>query len=189
MGQRARVEAVVDQRQPGLLERMVDSALRGPNPTRYDAAAFFGNSLFQLMLPLGFKSAVRKSDNLILVLDDSSANLPWEMLETDGVPMIKRTRLVRQFITQRYRREVVRTDLMNACVIGDPDTQGYFKQFRPKGDGPWPGGWWGCPVRCAKARRSAACWMARAIPPGVWAAAPVPWRCSTNCSPGLTGSW
>lgn len=138
MGQRARVEAVVDQRQPGLLERMVDSALRGPNPTRYDAAAFFGNSLFQLMLPLGFKSAVRKSDNLILVLDDSSANLPWEMLETDGVPMIKRTRLVRQFITQRYRREVVRTDLMNACVIGDPDTQGYFKQFRPKGDGPWP---------------------------------------------------
>lgn len=138
MGQRARVEAVIDQRQPGLLEKMVDSALRGPNSTRYDSAAFFGNSLFQLMLPLGFKSAVRKSDNLILVLDDSSANLPWEMLETDGVPMISRTRLVRQFITQRYRREVIRTDLMNACVIGNPDTQGYFKQFRPKGDGPWP---------------------------------------------------
>ncbi|WP_338585513.1 CHAT domain-containing protein [Pseudomonas sp. MAG733B] len=138
MGQRARVEAVIDQRQPGLLEKMVDSALRGPNSTRYDATAFFGNSLFQLMLPLSFKSAVRKSDNLILVLDDSSANLPWEMLETDGVPMIKRTRLVRQFITQQYRREVVRSDLMNACVIGNPDTHGYFKQFRPKGDGPWP---------------------------------------------------
>lgn len=138
MGQRARVEAVIDQRQPGLLEKMVDSALRGPNSTRYDSTAFFGNSLFQLMLPLGFKSAVRKSDNLILVLDDSSANLPWEMLETDGVPMIKRTRLVRQFITRQYRREVLRTDLMNACVIGNPDTHGYFKQFRPKGDGPWP---------------------------------------------------
>ncbi|MHC2148346.1 CHAT domain-containing protein [Pseudomonas sp. 210_17 TE3656] len=138
MGQRARVEAVIDQRQPGLLERMVDSALRGQNNTRYDSTAFFGNSLFQLMLPLGFKSAVRKSDNLILVLDDSSANLPWEMLETDGVPLIKRTRLVRQFITRQYRREVVRTDLMNACVIGDPSTVGYFKQFKPKGEGPWP---------------------------------------------------
>ncbi|MEN5036301.1 CHAT domain-containing protein [Pseudomonas sp. TWI929] len=138
MGQRARVEALVDQRQPGLLEKMVDSAVRGPTSTRYDSAAFFGNSLFQLMLPLAFKSAVRKADNLMLVLDDSSANLPWEMLETDGEPLIKRTRLVRQFITQSYRREVVRTDLMNACVIGNPDTQGYFKQFKPKGEGPWP---------------------------------------------------
>ncbi|MGE8417209.1 CHAT domain protein [compost metagenome] len=133
MGQRARVEALVDQRQPGLLEKMVDSALRGQNSTRYDSSAFFGNSLFQLMLPLGFKSAVRKSDNLILVLDDSSANLPWEMLESDGVPLIKRTRLVRQFITQRYRREVVRTDIMNACVIGNPSTRGYFTQFGIKG--------------------------------------------------------
>lgn len=133
MGQRARVEALVDQRQPGLLEKMVDSALRGQYSTRYDSTAFFGNSLFQLMLPLSFKSAVRKSDNLILVVDDSSANLPWEMLESDGVPLIKRTRLVRQFITQQYRREVVRTDIMNACVIGNPDTQGYFNQFGVKG--------------------------------------------------------
>ncbi|MFK8331896.1 CHAT domain-containing protein [Pseudomonas sp. BJa5] len=138
MGQRARVEALVDQRQPGLLEKMVDSALRGASTTRYDSAAFFGNSLFQLMLPLAFKGAVRKSDNLMLVLDESSANLPWEMLETDGEPLIRRTRLVRQFITQRYRREVVRTDLMNACVIGNPGTQGYFKQFKSKGDGPSP---------------------------------------------------
>ncbi|AIL61232.1 DUF7379 domain-containing protein [Pseudomonas alkylphenolica] len=135
MGQRARVEALVDQRQPGLLEKMVDSALRG-HSTRYDPTAFFGNSLFQLMLPLSFKSAVRKSDNLILVLDDSSANLPWEMLESDGVPLIKRSRLVRQFITQQYRREVVRTDIMNACVVGNPDTRGYFKQFGEKGQEP-----------------------------------------------------
>ncbi len=129
MGDKARVEALVEQRQPGLVEKLVDSALRGQGCTFYDKKSFFGNTLFQLMLPIEFKSSVRKSRNLILMVDASSANLPWEMLEADGEPLIRRTRMIRQFITERFRREVLRTDSMSACVIANPSTEGYYTQF------------------------------------------------------------
>ncbi|WP_166359555.1 CHAT domain-containing protein [Pseudomonas akapageensis] len=129
MGDKARVEALVEQRQPGLVEKLVDSSLKGQGCTVYQKNSFFGNTLFQLLLPLTFKSSVRRSRNLILMVDQSSANLPWEMLETDGEPLIKRTRMVRQFITERFRREVLRTDSMSACVIANPSTEGYYTQF------------------------------------------------------------
>ncbi|MNF24572.1 CHAT domain protein [compost metagenome] len=132
MGDKARVEALVEQRQPGLVEKLVDSALKGENRTGYNKKSFFGNTLFQLLLPIEFKSSVRKSRNLILMVDQSSANLPWEMLEADGEPLIRRTRMVRQFITERFRRQVLRTDSMTACVIADPSTNGYYSQFGGK---------------------------------------------------------
>ena len=129
MGDKARVEALVEQRQPGLVEKLVDSSLKGQGCNVYQKNSFFGNTLFQLLLPLAFKSSVRRSRNLILMVDESSANLPWEMLETDGEPLIKRTRMIRQFITERFRREVLRTDSMSACVIANPSTEGYYTQF------------------------------------------------------------
>ncbi|UVJ41798.1 CHAT domain-containing protein [Pseudomonas sp. LS1212] len=129
MGEKARVEALVEQRQPGLVEKLVDSALKGRGCTDYQKHSFFGNTLFQLLLPLEFKSSVRRSRNLILMVDESSANLPWEMLEADGEPLIKRTRMIRQFITERFRRQVIRTDSMTACVIANPSTEGYYTQF------------------------------------------------------------
>lgn len=129
MGDKARVEALVEQRQPGLVEKLVDSSLKGQACTLYRKNSFFGNTLFQLLLPIEFKSSVRKSRNLILMVDQSSANLPWEMLETNGEPLIRRTRMIRQFITERFRREVLRTDSMSACVIANPSTEGYYTQF------------------------------------------------------------
>lgn len=46
----------------------------------------------------------------------STANLPWELLEADGEPLVRTTRMVRQFMTSRFRREIVRTDALSACV-------------------------------------------------------------------------
>ncbi|MBH3428875.1 CHAT domain-containing protein [Pseudomonas alkylphenolica] len=129
MGEKARVEAVVAQRQPGLVEKLIESALKGQGNMEYRKGSFFGNNLFQLLLPLEFKSSIRRSRNLILMVDESSADLPWEMLETDGEPLVNRTRLIRQFITAKFRREVIRTDSMNACVISNPATKGYYSQF------------------------------------------------------------
>ncbi|VVN05274.1 hypothetical protein PS662_03563 [Pseudomonas fluorescens] len=148
MGDKARVEALVEQRQPGLIEKLVDSSLKGQASTVYRKDSFFGNTLFQLLLPIEFKSSVRKSRNLIMMVDQSSANLPLEMLESNGEPLIRRTRMIRQFITGRFRREVLRTDSMSACVIANPSTEGYYTQFggpqwseRLKLPGPAPNDW------------------------------------------------
>lgn len=129
MGERARAESVVQLRQPGLVEKLADSTFNGPGRTLYSADAGFGNTLFQLLVPLDFKGAARKAGNLILVVDESTANLPWEMLEADGKPLVLRTRVVRQFMTPRFRQQVVRTDGLSACVIANPSTDGFHAQF------------------------------------------------------------
>ena len=130
MGEKARAEAVVQQRQPGLIEKLAAEALNGPSATRYASGEHaLGHMVFQLLLPLEFKAAARKAHNLVLMVDESTANLPWELLEADGEPLVRTTRMVRQFMTSRFRREIVRTDALSACVIANPSTEGYFAQF------------------------------------------------------------
>src|SRR5690606_5638022 len=75
VGQRARVESVLQTRQPGQLEaivaRQVDNTIWSPE---------FGNMLFQLGVPHELKGTVRGLRQAVLVLDAATANLPWEML-------------------------------------------------------------------------------------------------------------
>jgi hypothetical protein len=55
MGERARAESIVQQRQPGLVETFTRSALNGPNSTPLRRELGFGNTLFQLLVPLEFR--------------------------------------------------------------------------------------------------------------------------------------
>ena len=129
LGERARAESVTSQRQPGLVEKLVHETLGRDNNTVYDPDSGFGNTLFQLLVPPDFKSAARKSANLILVVDEATANLPWELLEADGEPLVLKTRLVRQLASARFRRDPTPSDRLTACVIGNPATDGYFTEF------------------------------------------------------------
>ena len=130
MGERARAEAVIQQRQPGLVEKLAAEALSGPSATRYAPGEHaLGHMLFQLLVPVEMKATARKANNLILVVDEHTANLPWELLEADGKPLLRDKRMVRQFMTSRFRREIVRTDALSACVIANPSTEGYYAQF------------------------------------------------------------
>ncbi len=117
MGDKARAESIVQIRQPGLVEKLCDDRLKSRSPTLYSRGLDFGATLFQLLVPLEFKAAARQAGNLLLMVDETTANLPWEMLEVDGSPMVLQTRVVRQFITTRFRRQVARTDTLSACVI------------------------------------------------------------------------
>ena len=133
LGERARAETVVSMRQPGLVERLVDTTFQAHDNTAYDPARGFGNTLFQLLVPLEFKAAARKSANLVLVVDEATADLPWEMLEVDGEPLVRKTRMVRQLASSRFRREVSSADGLAACVIADPLTDGFHAQFGGSG--------------------------------------------------------
>ncbi len=132
VGQRARAESIVQQRQPGLIETLVRQQIH--NPVWQEN---FGRMLFQLMVPHDFKDAARQLKRVVLVVDGSTANLPWELMLADDLgrnddelqPLAVRTPVVRQFSTSRFRRQVRHGFERSALVIGDPSTTGFGLAF------------------------------------------------------------
>ncbi len=124
LGQRARAESTVHQRQPGLVESMVQ---RQVMTLAYDAD--FSRTLFQLLLPHDFKDTARQVQQMVFVLDGYTANLPWELMLADDRPLATRTAMVRQLSSTRYRTRINQTTVRRAYVVGNPSTTGYFKAF------------------------------------------------------------
>lgn len=124
LSQRARAEAVVQQRQPGLIETIIRDQRRNP---AYDAK--LGQTLFQLMVPLDYKAVMREQSRLLLVLDSYAANLPWELLQNEGEPLVLRMPLVRQLTTPTFRHTVRTANTNSACIIVAPSTYGFDKRF------------------------------------------------------------
>ncbi|MDQ3773938.1 MAG: CHAT domain-containing protein [Pseudomonadota bacterium] len=133
LSERARVEAVVHQRQPGLIEALVKNAIhvKQVNPD-------LARTLFQLMVPIGFKAAARDTERLVLLVDGYTANLPWEMLQADDEPMVLKTAVVRQLVSTRFRSSVRSTTNKTACIIVDPSTEGFREHFGRPGGLPLP---------------------------------------------------
>lgn len=135
VGQRARAEAVVQQRQPGLVEQLVRQQIDHPrwNPD-------FGRALFQLMVPHEFKDTVRHFERLVLVVDTHTANLPWELMladdparvgANDAAPqaLALRIPLVRQFATLEFRSHVRQSAGRTALVVGNPSLARFLAFF------------------------------------------------------------
>jgi CHAT domain-containing protein/pimeloyl-ACP methyl ester carboxylesterase len=135
LGQRARAESVVQQRQPGLVEQLVESQV---GLGQYEAD--FSRTLFQLLIPHDFKDAARQMQQMVFVLDNSTANLPWELMLADDQPLATRTAMIRQLASSQYRVRVNQTLEPRAYVVGNPSTAGFGKAFpAPKGsDRPSP---------------------------------------------------
>jgi CHAT domain-containing protein len=128
LGQRARSETTLHQRQPGLVESLVASSIRESTYVED-----LSRTLFQLLVPHDFKNQARQMDRMVLVLDGYTANLPWELLLADDKPLALSTRMVRQLQSPRYRTQVRQTLEKRAYVIGNPSTEGFNKVFA---DGP-----------------------------------------------------
>lgn len=124
LSERARAEAISQQRQPGLIEALIKEAIKD---SRYNRD--ISRTLFQLMIPLDLKATVRQTDRLLLVLDGYTANLPWEMLQADEEPMAQKTSIVRQLVSTRFRKTVIASTVKSACVIGNPSTAGFYEHF------------------------------------------------------------
>ena len=82
VGQRARAETIVQQRQPGLVESLVTQAIQDKT-YRPD----FCRTLFQLLVPHDFKDAARQLDRIVLVVDGYTANFPWELMLAEKDPL------------------------------------------------------------------------------------------------------
>jgi pimeloyl-ACP methyl ester carboxylesterase len=132
VGQRARAESLLHQRQPGLIERLVRQQIASTvwNPD-------FGRVLFQLMVPHDFKDLGRQLEQVVLVLDETTANLPWELMladdpsrdDDDTRPLALQMASVRQLASAQYRRQVRQSVERSALVIGNPSTKGFKEAF------------------------------------------------------------
>ncbi len=135
LGQRARAESLLHQRQPGLIERLVQQQI---SSTVWNED--FGRMLFQLMVPHDFKDLARQLEQVVLVVDDTTANLPWELMladdpsrsDDDKRPLALRMAAVRQLASVQYRRQVRQNVERTALVIGNPSTQGFKEAFSTK---------------------------------------------------------
>ncbi|HEV7912938.1 MAG TPA: CHAT domain-containing protein, partial [Albitalea sp.] len=124
LGQRARAESVVQQRQPGLVESLVEQQTM---TLGYDPD--FSRTLFQLLVPHDFKDAARQMQQMVFVLDSYTANFPWELLLADERPLATKTAMVRQLSSSRFRARVNQTMERRAYVVGNPSTSGFFAAF------------------------------------------------------------
>ena len=144
VGQRARAESIVHQRQPGLIEMLVRQQIHSKVWQES-----FGRALFQLMVPNDFKDAARQLERIVLVVDEYTANLPWELMFADSpggggeqLPLALRTPVVRQFATAEFRRQVRQGLERRAFVVGNPSVEGFTRAFpdprRPDASNPPP---------------------------------------------------
>lgn len=124
LSERARAEAVEQMRQPGLIEALIKEQI---TKSTYDENVC--RTLFQLMIPLDFKMATRQSERVLLVLDEYTANLPWEMLQADEEPLALKVAMVRQLVAVHYRKVVRGSTQHTACVIGNPATTGFLAHY------------------------------------------------------------
>ena len=67
--------------------------------------------------------------NLVLIMDKTTAGLPWEMLQDISVqssPLSTQVGMIRQLSTDEFRPGVNYTLANRALVIGNPDTGNYL---------------------------------------------------------------
>jgi hypothetical protein len=121
---RARAEETIAFGQLSLAERFIERACAEPGRNR-DAA----RTLFDMLLPNRLKELAPENHNLVLVLDETSAAYPWELLEDrwsgDPLPPAARSGLVRTLKTREFRASPVHGTELSALVIGHPDLEGW----------------------------------------------------------------
>ena len=120
---RARAEERLATGQLSLAETFVQQA--SASTARNDE---LGSTLFELLLPRGFKDAAPDQRDMVLMLDARTACLPWELLQDGqsrtGQPLAIEAGIVRQLKTADFREHPSLALGDTAFVIGDPDLEG-----------------------------------------------------------------
>jgi CHAT domain-containing protein len=121
---RARTEVRAQSTQGKLLRELVRRASTDGNDDPR-----LGHTLFQLLVPLEVEPFLAGTGRMVLELDDRTASIPWELLDTRGEdrsqlddrPWAIRTRLLRKLRQENYRQQVQDAQADDAVlVIGEP---------------------------------------------------------------------
>ncbi|MFO1272011.1 MAG: CHAT domain-containing protein [Rubrivivax sp.] len=120
---RARDEETLATGQVALAETFVQGAVTS---TANDSSV--AQTLFEMLLPEGFKAAGPDARSMVLVVDRESARFPWELLQDrwsrNGRPLAIEAGIVRQFRTDAFRAQPQHAPAFSALVVGNPDLEG-----------------------------------------------------------------
>ncbi|MDO9092269.1 MAG: CHAT domain-containing protein [Rubrivivax sp.] len=121
---RARTEVNAQSTQGRLLRELVRRA-----STEANTDPQLGRTLFQLLVPVEVEPFLAGTSRMVLELDDQTAAIPWELLDTRGdepqqkdeIPWSIRTKLLRKLQTENFRQHVQDAKSDDAVlVIGEP---------------------------------------------------------------------
>ena len=121
---RARTEVRAQSTQGKLLRELVKRA-----STESNQDPRLGRTLFQLLVPVEVEPFLAGTGRMLLELDDKTASIPWELLDTSGPdptqtdnrPWAIRTSLLRKLRQEHYRQQVQDAQPDDAVlVIGEP---------------------------------------------------------------------
>lgn len=88
-------------------------------------------TMYEFLVPFSFKEELKRQNNISWVLDLSSAEYPWEMMQEDinTVPLCIHSGMVRQLATMNARERIARVSEKTALIVGDPLLDGYLSQL------------------------------------------------------------
>ncbi|MEI2768809.1 MAG: CHAT domain-containing protein [Nitrosomonas sp.] len=121
LSDRARAEATVQATQPELVGQLLKQITR---ETVY--AHDLSKTLFELLIPIDLKNSLLSQDRIVLIVDDVTANYPWELMAEDGQPLCIRMGMIRQLELNDYDAHVRDTTTKVAYVLGNPATPAEF---------------------------------------------------------------
>jgi CHAT domain-containing protein len=117
LSDRARAEVIVQESQPELIAQLIQRSIAS-KAFRQDTA----KTLFELLIPLDLKDSLLSQDNVVFILDDVTANYPWELMIDTDQPLCVRMGMVRQLETADYDARARDSTSNNVYVVGDPLT-------------------------------------------------------------------
>ena len=125
IGRLARAERMLESVERAIIDPLLADAINDhANPN-------ISGTLYELLIPHELKGELGSSEHLHLLVDERTADLPWELLrprsdeDERSPPVALRVSLLRQFReTERVRYDVRRAAGNNVLVIGNPPVPG-----------------------------------------------------------------
>ncbi|MBK9948025.1 MAG: CHAT domain-containing protein [Nitrospira sp.] len=117
LSDRARAEVTVQDNQPELIAQLIQRSITATNFNQ-DIA----KTLFETLIPVDLKDSLRSLENVVFVLDEVTANYPWELMIEADKPLCVRAGVIRQLQTVGYDTRARDTTSRNAWVVGNPLT-------------------------------------------------------------------
>ncbi len=123
LSDRARAEATLQDNQSDLIEQLIQRSI-----TTQIFHQDIAKTLFELLIPLDLKESLRSLENVVFILDNVTANYPWELISDADQsyeqtrPLCVRMGMIRQLQTVGYDNHARDTTSRNALVVGNPQT-------------------------------------------------------------------
>ncbi len=124
LSDRARAEATVQDNQPDLIAQLIQRSIR-TETFNQDIA----KTLFELLIPLDLKESLRSLENVVFILDEVTANYPWELMIDTEKPLCVRAGVIRQLQTLDGETHARDSTTRHAFVVGNPLTPPQYRDL------------------------------------------------------------